>query len=150
MDAACVGLWDWNARTSEFPTAHCGCPCWVTPKAKLASTFATFCNLLHPEDRERTLTNNERMLNDPEVKYEAGISTARTKVGEYRWIPPLVMSSPAMRRGRALRALGTHTDITRRKQAELDVHRLNQNLIGGEPAFRHGDSGDRAGSLGSA
>ena len=134
MDAACVGLWDWNARTGEVFYS----PLWMSmlgyAEGELASTFATFCNLLHPEDRERTLTNNERMLNDPEVKYEQEFRL-RTKVGEYRWILSRghVFSRDAQ--GRALRALGTHTDITRRKQAELDVHRLNQNLLAANRRF---------------
>ena len=134
MDAASVGLWDWNARTGEVFYS----PLWMSmlgyDAGELASTFATFCDLLHPEDRERTLTNNERMLNDPEAKYEQEFRL-RTKEGGYRWILSRghVFSRDAQ--GNALRALGTHTDITRRKQAELDVHRLNQHLLAANRRF---------------
>ncbi|MCB1859161.1 MAG: transporter substrate-binding domain-containing protein [Gammaproteobacteria bacterium] len=134
MDAASVGLWDWNGRTGEVFYS----PLWMTmlgyAKDELPGTFETFCKLLHPEDRERVLADNERLLNDPDMKYEQELRL-RTKEGGYRWILSRGHVFARDAEGKALRALGTHTDITRRKQAELDVHRLNQNLLAANRRF---------------
>ncbi|MCB1850879.1 MAG: PAS domain-containing protein, partial [Gammaproteobacteria bacterium] len=134
MDAASVGLWDWNARTGEVFYSRLWMSMLGYHENELAYTFATFSNLLHPEDREQTLANNERMLNDPSVKYEQEFRL-RTKAGGYRWILSRGHVFARDADGKALRALGTHTDITQRKQAELDVSRLNQHLMAANRRF---------------
>ena len=127
MDAARVGLWDWDARSGETYFS----PLWMGMLGyghhELAHNFDTFCDLLHPDDREETLANNERMLNDPGASYEQEFRL-RAKDGSYRWILSRGHVFSRDSDGKALRALGIHSDITRRKETELHVRQLNQSL----------------------
>ena len=134
LQAANVGLWDWNAETGGVYYS----PLWMTMLGyghhELPHTFQTFRELLHPDDRDDTLANNERMLNDPGAKYEQEFRL-RTKDGSYRWILSRGHVFSRDGAGKAVRALGIHSDITRRKETELEVRRLNQNLQAANQRF---------------
>ncbi|MCP5305171.1 MAG: transporter substrate-binding domain-containing protein [Chromatiaceae bacterium] len=134
LDAASVGLWDWNATTGRVYYS----PLWMSMLGygpeELPHTFDTFRELLHPDDRDEVLINNARMLDDPSVDYEQEFRL-RCKDGDYRWILSRGHVFSRDSEGKALRALGTHSDITRRKEAELDVHRLNQDLRAANQRF---------------
>ena len=134
LDAASVGLWDWNAVTDRVFYS----PLWMSMLGygpnELPHTFETFHDLLHPDDREATLANNQQMLKDPDTKYEQEFRL-RCKDGSYRWILSRGHVFSRDSEGNAVRALGIHSDITQRKQAEIDIRRLNQSLMAANERF---------------
>ncbi len=116
------GIWDWNLSTGEVYYS----PRWQQmlgyDTIELDPSFESFLQLLHPEDREvisaRIAAYFARQLPIYEVEFRAA-----HRDGSYRWI---------LARGAALwdeqgvpyRMVGSHTDITDRKQAEAALCQL--------------------------
>ena len=73
--------------------------------------------LLHPDDKPQILKTLNEHFENPNVVYEVEMRL-KTKSGEYRWI--LAKGEVLVRddAGKPLRMLGTHLDITERKEAE--------------------------------
>ena len=83
--------------------------------------------LLHPEDRERVLALQQAHLDGRSDSFEA---TYRLRHREGHWIWVLDRGRVVERdtRGRPLRMVGTHMDITSRMQAEETLRRSEQSL----------------------
>ncbi len=90
----------------------------------------TWKNLLHPEDREKTVAYvDERIRQKKSWSLEFRL---RTKSGKYKWIHGRGKVSELDENGNPTRRTGTHKDITGRKEAEFDrealIKRLNEAL----------------------
>ncbi|PPC92353.1 MAG: histidine kinase [Methylobacter sp.] len=117
MSATSDGLWDWNAQTNKVYFN----PRWMTmlgyEAQELPHTFETFEKLLHPDERDDVLAKNKKMLDEFGFDYEE-VFRLRCKDGTYRWILSRGRVFQRDNHGKALRAVGTHVDITDRKQAD--------------------------------
>jgi PAS domain S-box-containing protein len=113
------GIWDWNLLTNDV---------YYSPKWKemlgyadfeLPNIFATFEGLLHPDDKEQVTQIISSYLND-EIKSYSIESRFKHKDGSWRWI---LARGMALRdeQGRPYRMLGSHTDMTERKQLQEDL-----------------------------
>lgn len=111
-----TGLWDWDLRSNAV---------WFSPEWKsqigykggeISDHFDEWKSRLHPDDVERSLTKVQRYLEQPWPHYESEFRF-RHKDGSYRWIlaQGAVVTDD---QGAAVRMLGSHVDITERKQAE--------------------------------
>ncbi len=80
-------------------------------------------NLIHPEDLDRVTGALDAHLQGQTPFYEAE-HRLRTKDGGWKWV--LTRGSVVERdeSGRPLRVSGTHIDVTERKRAEAERHRL--------------------------
>ena len=116
------GIWDWDLETDEVYYS----PRWLELvgylPGELPGHIDTFINLLHPDDR----TNAERVVSE----YREGLRSdyrnefrLQHKDQSWRWILTrgIVIREPTT--GRAVRFVGTHTDITDRVRA---AERLKQ------------------------
>ncbi|MDG4597165.1 MAG: PAS domain S-box protein [Candidatus Contendobacter sp.] len=117
LDAVNEGVWDWRVPTGETVFS----PRYYTmldyEPYEFPQNRAAWIGLLHPDDVERA----ERRVRQ---HFEHGETYAvelrmRSKSGGWRWILArgLVVERDAA--GHPLRMVGTHTDITERKQAEI-------------------------------
>jgi PAS domain S-box-containing protein len=112
------GLWDWQVASGEV---------FYSPRMKeqlgyaddeLPNVLESWDNQLHPDDRERVWQEVRDHL-EKRVPY-ASEHRLRTKSGAYRWFlerGQAVWSDD----GEPLRMLGSTTDITERKVAELEL-----------------------------
>ncbi|MGF1478010.1 MAG: PAS domain S-box protein [Cyanophyceae cyanobacterium] len=120
------GIWDWNiARNQIFYSIQ-----WKNMLGYVEHEFANckseWESRLHPEDRERVLQATQAHLRR-ETLFYAEEYRLRCKDGNYKWI---------LDRGQALwdeagnptRMVGSHADITERKQAEATIHQQEQFL----------------------
>jgi PAS domain S-box-containing protein len=126
MLGATDGLWDRNLQTDEIYYS----PRWKAmlgyADEELANHLDTWKRLLHPEDRESTLALVRDFLEGHADKYEAEFRL-RHKDGHYLDI----LSRGSLIRGingEALRFVGTHVDITERKQDQKQIRALNEQL----------------------
>jgi PAS domain S-box-containing protein len=117
LDGANDGLWDWNMVTGEVWYSER----WQTMigyrPGELPQLFSAWETLVHPEDKQGVLDALERHRTGGSDTYEAEHRLWH-KDGRWVWI---LTRGKVMRRdagGRPNRAVGTHTDITRRKEAE--------------------------------
>lgn len=117
LEAANQGLYDLNIQTGE---AH------VNPEYALMlgydpeafhETNAAWIKRLHPDDRDRVIANFKAYISG-EIPAYAVEFRQRTAQGPWKWILSVGKIVAWDDAGNPLRMLGTHTDITERKQAE--------------------------------
>ncbi|MGB1288006.1 MAG: GAF domain-containing protein, partial [Aggregatilineales bacterium] len=120
LEGSSDGLWDWNLITNDV---------YLSPRWKLIlgyqddelqNTLGTWSELLHPDDNDMAQAAVGAHLDDPEnIPYDVEFRMQH-KDGSYRWI----LARGAVRlndAGQQERLVGTHSDITDRK--EVDVER---------------------------
>ena len=127
MEATSDGIWDWQITTGDcyFNPAYFRMLGYEETDFR-HHTASLWSELMHPEDRPLTVTAAEEALAGP-GHYELEFRM-RTKDGRYKWILSRgkVVSRDAD--GRPLRAVGTHIDLAARKQLELELRSLNEEM----------------------
>lgn len=132
--ASGTGLWDWNLLTNEVYYS----PEWKRQlgyaDAELRNHWDEFESRLHPDDHDQLLQKAQRYIAAPEGDYEAEFRL-RHRDGSYRWI----FVRGAVHHdtdARPIRMLGSHVDLTDRKETELELarsrealHRLSGDLL---------------------
>ena len=120
MDATSDGLWDWDITTDDAYFS----PGYYRMLGFDADSFpsggSTWRDLIHPDDRERaqqlSLDCIEGRSERIEIEYRL-----KSKQGEYRWVLSRGQCLARDAKGRALRLLGTHVDITDRKRLQAGL-----------------------------
>jgi len=126
LDASSNGVWDRNLVTGEVYFGEN----WLhnlgyQNQAEIQGQ--TFESLLHPEDRERVLALREAHVRGKKSRYEAEYRL-RNKAGGWQWILSRGQVVARDAQGKALRLVGTHTDITRLKKVEAELERARSGL----------------------
>jgi PAS domain S-box-containing protein len=113
------GIWDWNLRdNSLYLSAR-----WKGQLGyrddELENTYATFAELLYPEDQPKVMDYVQRYLSGEIQDYRMEFRM-RHKDGSLRW---MLARGMAVRndRGVPVRMAGSHTDITDQKKAEDEL-----------------------------
>jgi len=126
LDATNDGIWDWNIlKGTTFFSPH-----WYTmlgyEPGEMPASHATWRSLTHPGDLDKA----EQMMKD-HIRTHAGYAVElrmRTKQGDWRWILSRGRVIEQDRDGNPARVIGTHTDITGRKQAEEQLNKTVDEL----------------------
>lgn len=126
MRGANDGLWDWNMLTDEVYYS----PRWKSMlgyrEDELAHRLDTWKRLVDPDDQQRTLALVDDLLAGRSDRLEVEFRM-RHQNGEYLDI--LSRAFPVRdAAGRIVRLVGTHVDISQRKEAEAQIQALNAEL----------------------
>ncbi len=123
------GIWDWNIKTDEIYFS----PRWKTMlgygEEEVSSDFEAWRRLVHPDDLDHSLQALEDHLDEEASLFELE-HRLRHKDGSYRWILARgVLVRDA--NGEPYRMVGSHTDITARKEAQdhLQARLAFENII---------------------
>ncbi len=120
LEATSDGLWDWDIRSGQ---AYFG-PRWFTMLGyepdELPGTYETWANLLHEDDRDKTEETVRQAIDDKSPSFEVEFRM-RTRQGDYKWILSRGKVVARDSRGHPIRLVGTHVDITDRKDAETEL-----------------------------
>jgi len=110
------GLWDWNAQTGEV---------FYSPRYKqilgyeeheIGNQVKEWASRMHPDDFPRVQRELQEHL-DRKVACYSTEYRIQAKDGTYKWV--LARGQAVWdERGQAIRLVGSHTDITQRRQAE--------------------------------
>jgi PAS domain S-box-containing protein len=120
LDASSNGVWDRNLVTGEvYFGENWHLTLGYDNKDELCNNGA-FEQLLHPDDRERVLALREAHILGTTPRYEAEYRM-RNMAGQWQWILSRGQVVTRDEQGRALRIIGTHTDITRLKEIEAEL-----------------------------
>jgi diguanylate cyclase (GGDEF)-like protein/PAS domain S-box-containing protein len=122
------GVWDIDKPTWNLYTS----PTWKTmlgyhPDDIVVETGDAWLNLMHPDDRQGFLAINDAHERGETDHLEAEFRL-RHKDGHWVWILDRgkVIARDAF--GSPLRIIGTHTDISRSKQAEREIQLLEERV----------------------
>jgi len=113
------GIWDWTPATGEvYFSEH-----WKTMLGYCTDEIGTsvdeWISRVHPDDLESTMAEVQRHLRGETELYQ-NEHRMRCKNGEYKWILDRGRAQ-FDEKGNAQRMVGSHTDITERKDAEARV-----------------------------
>lgn len=120
LDAASEGLWDWNLITDECYFSPGYYAMLGYPPDALPRHLDSARQLMHPDDHD-VVERGARLLAGP------GHFTMRFRMrnagGDYRWIEGRGKTVQRDARGKPVRAVGIHIDITERLRLEGDLRR---------------------------
>ena len=133
------GLWDWSGETQTLWFSGRLLHLFGYEPDEIEPSLRSWAGLLHSDDRKRALRAFFDHLKGIADAYECE-HRLRRRDGTYAWVLARgrVVSRDA--EGRALRVIGTHMDITERKQAEERICPSSDDLRRLE-ALRNGGSG---------
>jgi PAS domain S-box-containing protein len=112
-----VGLWDWNLQTNQARYSREWKRQLGYEEHEISDTFEEWRNRVHPADVERAMESVREYLDDPVGEFISELRL-RHRDGSYRWI----LSQGSVVRdgaGAVSHMLGSHIDITGRKQMEM-------------------------------
>ena len=128
LEGSGVGVWDWDLITGE--QAHSGH--WEEMlgynAGELDQKYAEFSTRVHPDDLALIQAAVKSYLEGHSPDYAADFRM-RCKDGAWKWILTRGMVVNRDAQGTPLRMIGTHTDISERKQAEAELRTLNAQLL---------------------
>ncbi len=124
LDAVSDAIWDWRVDTAEVYFSSR----WYTMLGyapyELPQAFDTWRKLLHPEDRpeaEKQIFHHLELAKPFQIEFRM-----QTRDGQWRWILARGKTVETDDQGRALRMLGTHMDITDRKNMEKSIQQTQK------------------------
>lgn len=120
MDATSDGLWDLDVPTGvgSFSPAYFGMLGYAAHSFE--ELGLSWAELVHPDDRSRAVSVNLDCIEGRVERFEVEFRM-RAKDGEWRWILGRGKAVGRDAKGRALRMLGTHVDITERKKLQAQL-----------------------------
>jgi PAS domain S-box-containing protein len=127
LEATSDGIWDWNIPTGNAIFSER----WYTMLGyrpyEFPQSYDSWRSLAHPDDLEQTEREIKKHITNGEG-YSIELRM-KNKSGEWQWIQTRGRVVEWSADGHAVRMVGTHSDITERKQAE-------QALIWAEGKYR--------------
>ncbi len=123
LEGAGDGIWDWNIETDAVFFSR-------QLKAMLGYTDGEMANRLEEWESRIHLEDKDKVFEDVQKYFKGEISIyenehrLRCKDGSYKWILDRGKVIEWTADGQPLRMIGIHTDITGRKQAELERDRF--------------------------
>ncbi len=122
-----LGLWDWDIGTDQVVFNEQWAKMLGYTLKDLEPTTRAWQKLIHPDDKVRLRERMLAHLKGETASYDVEVRM-RSRSGDWHWIlsKGKVVSRDA--NGWALRATGTHLDVTLRKEAE-EALRLSQELF---------------------
>ena len=117
LSGAALGTWDYNIQTGETHFDQRLLKMLGFSLKEIEPHFRAWEGLIHPEDKTRIIAAWNAHREGRVPSYEAEYRL-RTKSGRWKWILARGRIVERDEDGNALRAAGTHLDITQRKLAE--------------------------------
>ncbi len=127
LDVSSNGVWDRNMLTDEIYHGENWYRTLGYENENENGEDQSFEDLLHPDDRERVLALREDYVQGKTPRYEVEYRL-RNKAGGWQWILSRGNAVTRDEQGRALRLIGTLTDITRLKEVETELMRSQTEL----------------------
>ena len=120
------GIWEWNVPTGEAYFSPTYYKILGYDDGEFPASYESFKSLIHPDDVESFEKELQIHIDNAEG-YSLELRL-KTKNGKWRWILTNGNIVETGEDGKPLRMLGTHTDITERKQADEQLKRTMDEL----------------------
>jgi diguanylate cyclase (GGDEF)-like protein/PAS domain S-box-containing protein len=121
LEGAGDGVWDWNPKTDEAMYSIRWKQMIGYAEHDFPDNGAAWVDHLHPDDKDRVLSAVRDYFAGNQPFYVVEFRM-RCKDGSWKWILARGKLVSRDADGNPLRIIGTHTDISDRKQAENQLH----------------------------
>jgi len=117
LDAVDDGIWDWNLKTNKSYLSKKWKSMLGYSEEEIENSVKSFLNLIHKDDKKKAKKAIKKHFQDPiNNKYDLEIRML-CKDGSYKWI--LSRGKVFLdKNNKPIRMLGTHSDITEKKEQE--------------------------------
>lgn len=127
LEGAGDGIWDWNAQTNEVFFSHQWKAMLGYDDEDVGNRTEDWSSRVHPDDLEACYAELQRHFRGETPSYHQE-HRIRCKDGRYIWILSRGQVIEWTEDGQPLRMIGTHSDISTRKQAELELKQAKEQL----------------------
>ncbi|QNM98551.1 PAS domain-containing protein [Chitinimonas koreensis] len=127
LDGAGHGVWDWNIEAGTVFYSHQWKAMLGYADDEIGTSVEEWARLVHPDDLAPSLAIIQRYF-DGEAPVYLLEHRMRARDGGYRWILSRGKMVQGGENGEPRRMIGTHTDVTERKEAEERIQRLHERL----------------------
>lgn len=117
LDAAGDGVWDWNVQTGEVVFSKRLGQLFGFAENEYGHHIEDWNSRIHPDDKPRVVAEFQAHLAGKTAKC-LNEYRGQCKDGSWKWVLCRGTVVSRTEEGQALRMIGTHVDITRRKQTE--------------------------------
>ena len=117
MEATKDGLWDWDITTGEVYFSPGYASILGYDSNEVPPHVNTWLDLIHPEDKAKAYQANLGCIQNHAESFVVEFRM-QSRDGGWRWILGRGQAVSRDASGKATRIIGTHTDITERRQAE--------------------------------
>ncbi len=121
------GVWDWNAVTNQVFFSTRWKDMLGFEENQIANELSEWDKRIHPDDRDSVYADLNAHL-EGKTPYYKNEHRLQSKDGSYKWILDRGKILSWTDNGKPLRVVGTHSDVTARKEAELQNQRLMEEL----------------------
>jgi diguanylate cyclase (GGDEF)-like protein/PAS domain S-box-containing protein len=124
LEGARDGVWDWNLVTNELFFSRQWKAMLGYAEHEIVDSLEEWDKRVHPDDKARAYADIDKHLKG-ETPYYQNEHRLLCKDGTYKWILDRGMVVSRDASGKPTRMIGTHTDITERKQDEETIRELS-------------------------
>lgn len=135
LEGAGHGVWDFHIQTGEVVYSKRWMEMLGFAEHELPHHLDTYKRLAHPDDQRLAFRVLEANFNGSSSRY-AMEQRMMCKDGSWKWIVARGMVVEKDAQGRAVRMIGTHTDFTERRNAEMEMARLLESAEAARSALR--------------
>nr|MBF0223677.1 PAS domain-containing protein [Desulfobulbaceae bacterium] len=117
MEASKDGIWDWDLTTGDIYCSPSLTSMLGYDSTDVIENVDKWQDLIHPEERQKAYQINMDCVNNLTDSFEFEYRM-KTRDGDWKWILGRGQAVYRDASGKAVRMIGTHQDITDRKEAE--------------------------------
>ena len=118
LDSSGDGVWDWDLQSGIETYSHRFKELYGYAEHEVGDRHDAFDQRTHPDDIAQMLRDRQAHFDGHTPRY-VNEHRVRCKDGSWKWVLSRGLVIRRDAEGRPLRMIGTHTDITARKQAEV-------------------------------
>lgn len=136
LEGAGDGVWDWNIETSEMFFSKRWKEMLGYSDSDISNQYTTWLSLIHKEDRPQAVKNLKEHLEEESEGFRTEYRVL-CKDNSWLWVLSRGVIVEWNAEGRPSRMVGTHTDISKRKESEeLIWKQANFDTLTGLPNRR--------------
>ncbi|MEQ1635653.1 MAG: PAS domain-containing protein [Methylococcales bacterium] len=137
LEGSNQGVWDWDIATNQVFFSSRWKSLLGYAENEITNEFEEWSKRVHPDELEPAMLNVQKHIRG-ETPYFVNEHRMLNRSGEYQWILARGMVVKRDQTGQALRMIGTHIDITERKNIEQQLHEKEQFLTDSQAAAHIG------------
>ena len=127
LEGSQLGFWDMNAVTNEFHVSSEYKAMFGYTEEEIGNQLSYWERFIHPDDIDHYYASADAHLKGKTPFYESEYRVL-CKDGSYKWILDRGKVMSWTEDGKPLRVAGTHSDVTHRKEVELENRLLTVDL----------------------